>query len=527
MKKWETKKTSIILLASILIMLTLFYFVCDFTLSWLYANSTVQNTGSSKTASASAGLSTTSSTFEVTLGATGSTLTTTTNSTVTNKGTTNAILRCYYAIIMDESTKQIATTRHLQSVTINNGFLASDENIENTYSGYYYYNSVLAPNASVSLINHITPTAEGANKKVKIRIIAEMVDYTGGVYHLGSRDPWDNTPAGWFANNFTISKAATEVVGPKLAIKWEDISKIEMTASTTSASQNIFFCTYNNAWIGINASGKWQFNKLDVETDLPESTFTNGAMHTVTFTIKSVDSTAKNQSYIGLIWDETWSKDVKYASIKIYDKNGDYLCYLTPDKSGKFYDRVSKTILPMYSWSGATSSTSSTVYGASKHLEPIDGSFESYATGETTILSNQTNGTLSIIDTDSYDGAKCLKVSASDTANNYRVFKTVVGKKGKAYRFSFAYKSAMPAGTSTGQTADGNYVVAKVELQGGNYSWTAVRPSNSSGTYSGSGQWEIMTLTTPVLTSDTTMYCFVHIPLNYDVFIDAYYIEEV
>jgi len=527
MKKWETKKTSIILLASILIMLTLFYFVCSFTLAWLYDKKTVQNTGSSKTGAASAGLSTTSTTFELTLGTAGTVSTTTSNSVVTNKGTTNAILRCYYAIIMDESTKEIATTRYLQSVTINNGFLASDENIKNTYSGYYYYNSVLAPSASVSLINNITPTVEGARKKIKIRIIAEMVDYTGGVYHLGSRDPWNNTPAGWFANNVNISKAATELIGPKLTAKWEDISKIELTASTTSSAQNIFFCTYSNAWIGINASGAWQFNKLTASADVPVSTFTNGSMHTVTFTITAVDSTAQNQSYIGLIWDETWSKDVKFASIKIYDKNGDYIYYLTADKSGKFYDRVSKALLPMYSWSGATGSSSSSVYGASKHLELIDGSFESYATGDTDILTNQTNGTMSIIDTDSFDGLKCLKISAASTAKSYRVYKAATGKKGKSYRFSFAYKSAMPAGTNTGQSADGNYVVAKIELQGGNYSWTAIRPSNSSGTYSCSGQWEVMTLTTPVLTSDTTMYCFVHIPLNYDVFIDAFYIEEV
>lgn len=514
MKKWENGKTITVLVTSIVLMLMLFYFACQYTLAWLYKNASISNNGTTNTAKAEAIINSSTTTTEFTAGDKGVPKSVSANNSITNNGTTNVLVRVFYSIYVDETTKEIATTRHFSSVVLNSGFLASEENIANTYSGLYYYNTVLAPGKSVSLVSTVTATAEGAGKTMKINMTVEMVDYTGGAYRIGYKDPWTNTPVGWFANNYTLTKTTSTTVGPKLGVKWNQVSKIELTATTTINNQNILFCTYNGAWIGIS-NGAWTFTQITGSANKEVTQFTSGTMTTITFTVSATQDTE-----IGLIWDSSWSKEVTFGQIKMYDQQGDVILNLVPDKSGKFYDKVSKAVLPMYSWSSGTATASTAVYASSRHCEGIDGSFESYTAGAFAGLTNQATATMEIVESGAFEGTKCLKLSGT-FGSNRRIYNTVYGLKGKKYKFSVAYKSNMPAGTALPNNA-----CLKFEMNGGDYSWNGAAYSHA---YSGSGEWEIMTVETAVLTSDTTIYCFVQLPTGatYQVYLDAWFVMEV
>ena len=499
-------------------MLMLFYFACQYTLAWLYKNSNTTNSGT--TNSAKTEVKSSSSTTEFTTGASGTPKSVTANNSITNNGTTDVLLRVFYSIYVNESTKEIATTRYFSNVALNSGFLASDENIENTYSGVFYYNTTLAPNASVSLVSSVTPTAEGANKTMKIKMTVEMVDYTGGVYRLGYKDPWTNTPAGWFANNYTLTKQQGATIAPKLGVKWNQVSKIELTAKTTTKNSSIFFCTYNSAWIGISNSA-WKFTSLTATADKTVDQFTSGAMTKVTFTVSST-----LDSEICMIWDSTWSQEVEFGQIKMYDADGNVLLNMVPSKYGKFYDKKSETTMAMYAWTSGTASTSESTsnYYKSKYIEDLDGSFESYSLGTNTTLTNQANATMEIVDTDAFEGSKCLKISGTYGVSG-RLFNYAGGLKGRKYRFSIAMKSNMPAGTAIANGIKGSL---RFELQGGDYSWGGITNEDTS-VYSCSGDWEILTIETGVLTSNTTIYCFIYLPFgsSYDFYVDAWHLMEV
>lgn len=507
-------------------MLMLFYFVCDFTLSWLYDKKSLANTGTTNVGKTEVGL--TSTTYDFYLPASGA-KSATDNSKIKNNGTTNVLLRCFYAVYVDVDSKMIATSRHISDLVVNSSFLPSDENIAGTYSGVYYYNAILQPGQSVSLINSMTPAQEGKSKKVTIKITAEMVDADGGVYAMGSRDPWTNTPAGWFANNSYLTKPAKAVYGPKLNVNWEDISKISLTGWTGITNSNILFCTYNSAWIGLK-NGAWTFTGISGSADLPATTFTNSnkTFNTVNFTISNVPDSYKNKGYIGLVWDNTWSQEVSYSNIKIYGNDGEMLFNIYPDKSGSFYDTVSKTILPMYSWNGATASSTTNTYFTNKHIEykfkQLDGTFESYDAGAFSILENQTDGgTMTVVSTGAFEGQKCLKISSK--SGKQRVYFTATGMKGRKYRFAVMYKSSMAFGTYTGLNTGESLFM---QLHGGDYTYKSpdVTPN---AIYSGSGEWEWLFVETEVLTSDTTLYCFIQSPVESagSVFVDSIFLQEI
>ncbi len=526
MKKWETKKTSIVLLCGILVMLTLFYFACSYTLAWLFKEGSV-TTPSTNPAKVELGSRFNSAKYN--LGTAGTRTTTTSGSTITNDSTTPVYLRVYYCIAITDTTNEICTTKHLSEVVINSGFLASDENIKNTYSGYYYYNTTLEVGQSVSLITSIVPTGEGANRPVEIKLTAEMVDAKSGAFSLGYRDPWDNTPAGWFANSYTLTKPASAVYGPKLDLKWENISKIELTAKTTATYDSIFFCTYNSAWIGINNKTNWNFSKLTASASMTAAAFANGSLNTVTFTISAVDSTAKNASYIGLIWDTNWSKEVEFGGIKFYNHDNNLLYNLVPSKSGKFYDKVSKTELLMYTWSGATPTAASNTYNPNKNIQVIDGGFESYAAGTTYtsksradgLFSVDITGTLSVDNTTAFEGSQSLKatITGGDITKNTNIIQfNANGLKGKKYRITLAYKS-----TAKNMDTFNNRTVY-IQKTGGTYqAWGR----NNQSLYSCSGDWEIITQETTALTDNGTLLLMVYFPANAITYIDAICFQEI
>lgn len=546
MKKWETKKTSIVLMASILVMLTLFYLFFNFTFAWLHVTKTAQNTGTSSSAKVDAGLgSSTGGSYSVALGASGTAVSTVNLSKVTNNGTTGVVVRVIYTLFVDETTKEVATTRHISSITFNPGFLPSEDNIINTYSGVFYYNNVLGAGNSVSFMNNIVPTTAGANKTLKLKLTVEMVNYNGGAYQYGYDAPWENTPAEWFANEQSLTRPSGSVIGPKLTLDWANISKIEMVGKTTASNQNILFCTYGGAYIGLDNSN-WVFNKLTASANITATNFLDGELHKVVFSISAVDKSAQGNSYIGLIWNADWSKEVDFVSIKFYDINGTVLANLVPDTSGKFYDKVSKALLPMYAWSGATFTTTTNTYYDLYNMQSFDGSFESYNTGNVKLSESDSTGvgisgltfqlgtpTVQIVNTEAFSGNKSLKISG-EISSNKRMFASINVLGGRNYRFSVAIKSkdlqnGKTSMSRTQTTVSGTGVfnsLLEFEMNGGDYSWAHVNGKLES-VYSCSGEWEILTIETGKLTSNTTLYAFIYPVSGFEYYIDNWLVKAV
>ncbi len=113
------------------------------------------------------------------------------------------LVRVFYTIYVDEGVKEIATTKHISSVTYGNYILTHDH-LPNTYSGYLFVNGAIEPNTFVRLFTNIIPTEEGANKTFKLQLSAEALLYEGNPYSTGelSKAPWQSYPDNWL-NLFT------------------------------------------------------------------------------------------------------------------------------------------------------------------------------------------------------------------------------------------------------------------------------------------------------------------------------------
>ena len=140
----------------------------------------------------------------------------------------------------------------------------------------------------------------------------------------------------------------------------------------------------------------------------------------------------------------------------------------------------------------------------------FDTSFLTYNIGQTTLFTNQmNNGTQEIVS--NIEGAqKCLHFHGAGGQN--RAYKTLNLSNGKIYTISLDYYSPNNQPTAI-----------HGELAGGNYSWTGC----GSASYSvNRGKWQRLIYTTPQLTSDTTLYYFIHCINGYDCYIKNIKVEE-
>ena len=127
-----------------------------------------------------------------------------------------------------------------------------------------------------------------------------------------------------------------------------------------------------------------------------------------------------------------------------------------------------------------------------ENLLSFDPSFESTATGTMSGWTNQAgNATIKVVSGTAYGGNKSLQIAGAD-GGNYRIYKTYAGIKDTKYIFSFYMKTS---GSGS----------IRLELNGGNYSWAGY-----SATYSGNGSWQRLEVSTPTLTSNTTIYAFLY-----------------
>lgn len=533
MEKWGKKKVSIIATCCILVMLLLFCSGLHLTFAWLQNQIKKDSTGTTGLAGIDDTVNSTSGTYEVTMGNAGVNTSLSNYSLITNTGTTEALVRVFYSIYINEDNKEIATTGSISEVKINSGFIASDENIENVHSGYYYYNSTLAPGTQISFLNSAKATSLTAGKNIKINMIVELVNWQGGAYQLGQDIPWKNTPASWNFNNTTITKTNGEIVSPKLEIKFSEISKIEMTAKTTTNSQNILFCRTGNAYVGMNGS-TWTFNQLTGGVaSLTPAQFTNGNFNTITFTWTGCTSTTDD--YITLVWDSVWSKEISYKQIKIWNTDGDLVYDLIPNVTkngssivsadGTFINKVNNIVMPMYSLSGHTlTSTTNKYSGFSEVVYSFD--FENGVN-----FGNSNGAFCEITETEVHYGSKAQKVTntlnvediaAVSTAKmGWRAFQ---GKTGYKYTFSLWVKSTAPAGALS-------YIMYKEQLYGSLP--TLCMTGSAIGTcavqYTGVNDWTLLSVSTGVLESDCEISFCLEIPtgteyVTYvdDVIIKAY-----
>ena len=196
-EKWDTKKNISYVLSCILIMLLVFCLFFSYTFAWLSGKVDKSMTGTTNLATIPDNPTKLQKVVEVVMPQAGSYKDVSDNEEmkITNEGSIDALVRVFYSITINDETKQIATTKDFSKININSGFVASEENIDNVYSGYYFYNQLLAPNQSVGLINRFYPTSTIAGKTVKINFYYELVNYVGGPYQLGQELPWRNTPA--------------------------------------------------------------------------------------------------------------------------------------------------------------------------------------------------------------------------------------------------------------------------------------------------------------------------------------------
>lgn len=88
-------------------------------------------------------------------------------------------------------------------------------------------------------------------------------------------------------------------------------------------------------------------------------------------------------------------------------------------------------------------------------------------------------------------GNKSLQIAGAD-GGNYRVYKTYSGVEGTKYVFSVYMKTS---GSGS----------IRIELNGGNYSWTGYSKS-----YTGNNSWQHLEIETEYLTSNTTVYAFLY-----------------
>jgi len=528
MGKWGSKKFSIIFIGCLLCMLLLFYNLFQITLAWLYNSDSEQNIDSSKLAivdNEDSSITSSSETFEFTLGAAYSTLNLSNVIKIKNTGNTETLLRVFYSIYTDEAKKLIATTRDLAGVAINNGFVASDENIDNVYSGHFYYNSALLANDAVTFINSISPTSELANKTIKIKLIAEFVNYQGGPYQLGQDLPWKNTPPKWAFNYNSLTKAERSVVSPRLDIKFSEISKIELTAKTTSNGLNMLFYRYENAYIGID-NGAWAIRQLSGFTSsLTPAQFGNGDYNTITFSWSDV--TATTDDYITLVSDGGWSKEISYKQIKIWNTDGDLVYDLRPYieknsttsqfvNSGVFVNCANgtNTLMSMYevSESGKTLTlTNATYIGTNEVVANYD-----FEESVVPTCSLGATGTIIIDDTFYHYGSKALKLTNSITKDSVSSAEparlgllTFIPQVGYKYSVSLWIKTTAPEGTLS-YTKSNNILFGELPA----LAFYSVNGSASpiKMNYTGVSDWALITISTPEITTTDEVSFYLSIP---------------
>ena len=183
-KKWESKQVVIGLISCMMVMLLVFSVFFSFTMAWLTDSIESPSTGTTNLATIKGGLTTKENVVELTMPQVGNYINLSTQTSIKNEGSLNALVRVFYSFVIDETTKQIATTKDFSSVNIGTDFVASEENIGNVYSGYYFYNKLLAKDETISLLSNVYPTETIAGKKVKLHVYAEIVNYEGGAYML-------------------------------------------------------------------------------------------------------------------------------------------------------------------------------------------------------------------------------------------------------------------------------------------------------------------------------------------------------
>jgi len=515
MGKWGNKKVSIVVISCILAMLLLFYSVIHLTFAWLHTYLQKDSTGTTNLATIDGEVSSSSSTHEVTMGNAGANTSLSNYTLITNNGTMDALVRVFYSIYINEEDKEIATTSSISEVIVNSGFVASDENINNVHSGYYYYNSTLGAGEQISFLTSAKATSETASKKVKINMIVELINYQGGAYQLGQDIPWKNTPASWNFNNTNITKLNISTVSPKLEIKFSEISKVEMTAKTTTTSQNILFCRTSNAYVGMNGSS-WTFQQLTGGTaSLTPAQFTNGNYNTITFTWTGC--TAATDDYITLVWDATWSKEVSYKQIKIWNTDGDLVYDLRPNvvknastgavtADGTFINKVDNTIMPMYILSGSTlTSTTSTYAGFSEVVFSQD--FEGYSDGVNGPLTTDFGASDYVISGISHYGNNSLKltnsndIASASTLSEAAQFRFGFSMKaGYKHNVSMWVKTTAPPGT--------------LSYMSGGARTCALILSNYLGEvdYQCSDEWTLLSITIDTCEADTNCVVLFRIP---------------
>ena len=524
--KWGNKRSILTLTGCILTMLLVFSAVFNYTFAWLSGAIEKPSVGTTNLGQISSTTSTTDNTFAVTMPNVGSYVNLSSQSKVTNSGSLNALVRVFYAIVIDESAKQIATTNDFTSVNINSDFVASDENINNVYSGYYYYNKVLAPNASVSLFTTVAPTATIASKEVKVKLYYELVNYEGGPYILQQELPWSNTPPAWFLNYDSVTKPASSLVSPMLNIKFSQVSKVEITAKTSTSTKNLMLGRYGGAYIGANGTS-WTFNNLSNGTYTKNpSDFCNGKYNTVTFTWTG--ATVSTDDYISLVTDASWSKEISYKQIRIWNTAGVLVYDLRPNMTaispvptgdGKFINKVDGTVMPMYTFTnGAYTSTSTAYKFVGKVVYYND--FEEGSIGGTLTTSN--GATSSIVSGMAKNGTKSIKLTTSLNYNSVTAnepaklgwITTGSTLNGHKYNISMWVKTDATQGTMA-YYKYGSDVVATTPC-------VIVDGMDCKVNLDKYGEWTLLSVTTPVISASVPIKFGFVIPTGstYSTYID-------
>ena len=137
----------------------------------------------------------------------------------------------------------------------------------------------------------------------------------------------------------------------------------------------------------------------------------------------------------------------------------------------------------------------------------FDTSLISIADGATTIMSNQTNGGVEEILSNFMGANKVVHVHGN--GGNNRVYFTRSVTSGSQYTMSVDFYSSSSLSTAI-----------HYELNGGDYSWYG-----GAVGYSDVGKWKRLSLTTPVLTSNTTFYYFLYTKTDVDIYATNFKLE--
>lgn len=521
-EKWESKQVAISVISCIVVMLLVFSAFFSITVAWLTDSVESPSSGVTNLGEVKGGLATSQNVVEVTMPQAGGSLSLTAQSRITNESSLSVLVRVFYSFVIDDTTKQIATTNDFTSVEINSDFVASEENITNVYSGYYFYNKLLPAGGAVNFLNTVYPTSSIAGQKVKLHIYCEMVNYEGGPYKLNQELPWKNTPASWLLNYDNLTKSSDALLSPKLDIKFSEIKKIEITAKTNSSVANGIIGRFGGAYIGVNNSG-WVFNGLNgASASIPASTFSNGAFNVVSFTWGSC--TALTDDYLCLAWDSGLNKEISFKQIRIWNMSGELVYDLRPNVSvsnnvptgdGKFVNRVDNSVMPMYTFSSGVATSSASVYEYIGKVLYYNG-FDSAQDVNTIVATN--GASKSFESTTKKNGTGSLKVTnaydiedVGSSPHSARVgLNSITLKAGYTYNVSMWVMTDAPEGTMSYSMTDGKLFASVPSL-------IASEASNLNKY----GEWTLLSVEVEVDT-DTAVYVVFTIPTGtaYTTYID-------